>query len=76
VYYVLPNTRVYVREALPVAVLAGVLWEASKYLFIWLAPNLGFRDVYGPFYLSVTLVTWAYISSMILLLGANLSPKR
>jgi len=76
VYYVLPNTRIYVKEVLPVAVLTGLLWEGSKYMFIWLAPNLGFRDVYGPFYLSVTLVTWAYISSMILLLGANLSPKR
>ena len=73
VYWVLPNRRIYVREILPVAVFTGLLWEATKYLFIWLAPNLGFRDVYGPFYLSVTLVTWAYISASILLLGANLS---
>jgi membrane protein len=73
VYWVLPNRRIYVREILPVAIFTGLLWEATKYLFIWLAPNLGFRDVYGPFYLSVTLVTWAYISASILLLGANLS---
>lgn len=76
VYYVLPNTRIYVREVLPVAIFTGFLWEASKYLFIWIAPSLGFRDVYGPFYLSVTLVTWAYISASILLLGANLSSMR
>jgi YihY family inner membrane protein len=75
VYYVLPNRRIYVREVLPVSVFTGLLWEATKYLFIWIAPNLGFRDVYGPFYLSVTLVTWAYISAMILLLGANLSSR-
>lgn len=75
VYYVLPNRRVYVREVLPVAVFTGLLWEVTKYLFIWLAPKLGFRDVYGPFYLSVTLVTWAYITSSILLLGANLSSR-
>ena len=73
VYYVLPNRRIYVREVLPVAVFTGLLWEVTKYLFIWLAPKLGFRDIYGPFYLSVTLVTWAYISASILLLGANLS---
>ena len=73
VYYWLPNRRIYVREVLPVAVFTGLLWEATKYLFIWVAPNLGLRDVYGPFYLSVTLVTWAYISASILLLGANLS---
>jgi membrane protein len=73
VYYVLPNRRMYVKQVLPIAVLTGLLWEGSKYLFIWLAPNLGFQDVYGPFYVTVTLVTWAYISSLILLLGANLA---
>lgn len=73
VFWVLPNRRIYIRDVLPVAILTGLLWEVTKYLFIWVAPNLGFRDVYGPFYLSVTLVTWAYISAMILLLGANLS---
>jgi len=75
IYYVLPNRRIYVREVLPVSIFTGLLWEVTKYLFIWLAPNLGFRDVYGPFYLSVTLVTWAYISATILLLGANLSSR-
>ena len=75
VYYVLPNRRIYVREVLPIAIFTGLLWEASKYLFMWLAPRLGFEDVYGPFYVTVTLVTWAYISSMILLLGANLSAR-
>jgi membrane protein len=73
VYYVLPNRRMFVKQVLPIAVLTGLLWEGSKYLFIWLAPSLGFQDVYGPFYVTVTLVTWAYISSLILLLGANLA---
>lgn len=75
IFYVLPNRRIYAREVLPVAVFTGLLWEISKYLFIWIAPRLGLRDVYGPFYISVTLVTWAYLSSMILLLGANLSSR-
>jgi membrane protein len=73
VYYVLPNRRMYVKQVLPIAILTGILWEGSKYLFMWLAPNLGFQDVYGPFYVTVTVVTWAYISSLILLLGANLA---
>ena len=75
VYYVLPNRRIYVREVLPVAIFTGFLWEVTKYLFIWLAPRLGFEDVYGPFYVTVRLVTWAYISASILLLGANLSSR-
>ncbi len=75
VYWALPNRRIRIRDVLPIAFFTGLLWEVSKYLFVWLAPRLGFQDVYGPFYVTVTLVTWAYISSMILLLGANLSTR-
>jgi YihY family inner membrane protein len=75
IYYVLPNRRIYVREVLFVAIFTGLLWEATKYLFMWFAPRLGFEEVYGPFYVTVTLVTWAYISASILLLGANLSSR-
>ncbi len=32
-----------------------------------------FREVYGPFALSVTLLFWAYAGAMILLFGAHLS---
>ena len=32
-----------------------------------------FREVYGPFALSVTLLFWAYVGALILLFGAHLS---
>ena len=57
-------------------------WYSPRYQWLHTADEvkhwfseLGFEDVYGPFYITVTLVTWAYISATILLLGANLSSR-
>lgn len=75
-YFTLPHRRIPARQAWPAAVVAGLLWEASRIVcFWWVFPWLNFRETYGPFYISVTLVMWAFVSSMILLLGANLSAQ-
>lgn len=73
IYWKLPNTRVPARRVLPAAVLAGLLWEASKYIYILLLPWLNFRDIYGPFAISVSLVIWAYVSALIILTCAELA---
>ncbi len=72
IYWRVPNVHVSARQALPAAVLAGVLWEISKYLYILTLPWLNFHDVYGPFAISVTLLLWAYVSALILLVGIQL----
>lgn len=73
VYWWLPNRRVPVRRVLPAAIIAGLLWEASKYIYILLLPLLNFQDLYGPFAISVTLLLWAYVSALILLLCAEVA---
>lgn len=73
IYYLLPNRSVPIRRVLPAAIFTGLFWELLKYFFVWALPILDFASVYGPFYITVTLVMWAFISSMLLLLGANLS---
>jgi len=70
IYYYLPNAKVPWRPVLLAAVLAGVVTEIAKHIFIALLPWLNFREVYGPFYVSVTLVFWAYIAGIMLLVGA------
>lgn len=70
VYYYLPNGKVPWRPVLLGAVLAGVVTEIAKHIFIALLPWLNFPDVYGPFYVSVTLVFWSYIAGIMLLAGA------
>lgn len=73
IYWVLPNGKVPVRSVLPAAIVIGVLFEASKYAYKLLLPLLSFQDVYGPFYVSVTLIFWAFWAGMLLLAGAHLS---
>ncbi|MBI1747478.1 MAG: YihY/virulence factor BrkB family protein [Acidobacteria bacterium] len=75
IYYVLPNRKVTLAEVLPAAVFSGALWEIARYLFVACLPSLHFQRSYGPFTITVTLIVGAYISSLILLLGANLTAQ-
>ncbi len=73
IYWVLPNGKVPARSVLPTAIIVGILQEIAKYAYILALPWLNFQEVYGPFYLSVTLMFWAFISGLLLLGGAFLS---
>jgi len=72
IYYFLPNGPVPLWRVLPAAVLAGVLTEAAKFIYGLSLPAFRFREVYGPFELTATLLLWAFVGSMILLWGASL----
>ena len=39
-------------------------------------PRLDFQAVYGPFYVSVGLMIWAFLSGLLLLAGAHFSATR
>jgi membrane protein len=75
VYYVAPNGRAPMRRVFPAAVLAGVLTAAAKFLYMVTLPLFRFREVYGPFSLSVTLLFWAFVGALILLFGAHVSAQ-
>jgi membrane protein len=70
-YKLLPNTKVSVMEALPGAVLAGVFWEAAKFGFAFLLPYFHYDLLYGSIGAGVALLTWVYLSSVIMLFGAQ-----
>jgi YihY family inner membrane protein len=70
-YKFLPNTHVPLTEALPGAVLAGVLWEAAKFGFAFLLPYFHYDLLYGSIGAAVALLTWVYLSSVIMLFGAQ-----
>lgn len=76
IYYFLPNGKVPIVRVLPAAFVTGVLTELGKFLYILTLPMFRFREVYGPFALSVTLLFWAYIGALILLFGAHLTVHR
>jgi len=69
----LPNRPMSLRQVFPGALLTALLWEAVRSLFTHLLPFLNYRQVYGSIGVVVALVTWVYISSAIMLFGAQVS---
>lgn len=76
IYWILPNRKVPARAVLPTAIVIGLLWELAKLVYIWSLPWLDFQGVYGPFYISVGLMMWAFFSGLLLLAGAHFSATR
>ena len=76
IYWVLPYRKVPARAVIPTAIVVGLLWQAAKILYIKALPWLDFQSVYGPFYISVGLMMWAFISGLLLLAGAHFSATR
>lgn len=73
IYRLLPRAAVTWRDTLPGAFLAGLLWEIAKYIF---AASLGYfhyDEIYGSVGAVVAVLTWSYVSSLILLFGAQLT---
>ena len=76
IYWILPNRKVPAIAVLPTAIVIGILWEAAKLLYVRALPWLDFQSVYGPFYISVGLMMWAFLSGLLLLAGAHFSATR
>jgi YihY family inner membrane protein len=73
IYRFMPNAEVSVRDCIPGAVLGGLLWELSKYVFAWSLHYFHYDQLYGPVGAVVAVLTWGYFSSLILLFGAQLT---
>jgi len=76
IYWILPNRKVPARAVVPTALMVGLLWELAKYLYVRALPWLDFQSVYGPFYISVGLMMWAFLSGLLVLAGAHVSATR
>jgi YihY family inner membrane protein len=73
VYRFMPNAHVAVRDTIPGAVIAGLLWEGAKYVFAWSLNYLDYNQVYGSVGAVVAVLVWGYVSSLVLLFGAQLT---
>ena len=69
----LPHRSMQLRQAFPGAVLTALLWAVARSVFILFLPFFNYRHVYGSIGVVVALMTWAYVSSAVMLFGAQVS---
>lgn len=76
IYRFAPNCKTYWRYIWPGALVAAVLLEVSKGLFLWYLDNVAIYDqVYGSVTSVIVLLFWIYISALILILGAEIGAE-
>jgi len=76
IYWLLPNRKVPWRPVMRTAIVTGIAWLTARIVFVAVLPHLELRSLYGPFYVSVGLLFWAYVSGLILFAGAQFSVAR
>ncbi len=73
IYYFIPNGKVQASQTMFTSIATGLLWVIAMFVF-WLAlPLFDFEESYKQLASLMALITWVFISSFILILGANLS---
>jgi membrane protein len=73
IYRFMPKAEVTLRDTLPGAFLAGLLWEIAKYVFASSLNYFHYDQIYGSVGAVVAVLTWSYVSSLIMLFGAQLT---
>ncbi len=75
VYYVVPNGKVQRVQIFFASAATAVLWMVTTLGFRLALPLLDFKGSYKQLSSLMALITWVFISSFILILGANLSAR-
>lgn len=76
IYYFVPHGKVPLNQVVFTSVATAVLWMLATFVF-WLAlPLFDFSGSYKQLSSLMALVTWVFISSFILILGAELSARQ
>ena len=73
VYRFMPNAYVALGSCVPGALIGSLLWEAAKYIFAWALNYFNYEQIYGSVGAVVAVLTWGYVSSLVLLFGAQLT---
>jgi len=68
-YYLLPQPRISVREALPGAAFAAIGWTVLQAGFQLYAASAGQYQVYGVIGGILLLVTWLYVAAIVVVVG-------
>ena len=75
-YKIIPNTNTKWNEIWLGSIVACILFEASKFLFVWYLDEYSRYDqLYGNMASIIILMVWTYISAFILILGAEIASE-
>ncbi|MFN2217091.1 MAG: YihY/virulence factor BrkB family protein [Anaerolineae bacterium] len=75
-YRTIPLNSVSWRDVWRGGLLAGVIWELARRLYAWYLANFAtYSLVYGSVGAIIGFLLWAYLSAMILLLGAEFTAQ-
>lgn len=74
IYLLVPHTKVKVSAALTGAVVAGILWESTSWLYAAFVVNsTKYTAIYSAFATVILFMIWLHLSWMILLIGCSIA---
>ncbi len=76
VYRAVPRRRPSLRAAGEAALVSAVLWEVAKLAFGYFTRALALFAAYGPLAFAAGLLTWIYVTAVIILFGAEVMKTR
>jgi membrane protein len=71
IYRYVPRVPIGRGPARMAAVVSAVLWEVAKVAFGFFTRGLGVFSAYGPIAFAAGLLTWVYLTAVIILIGAE-----
>jgi membrane protein len=75
-YRTMPRNKVRWRDVWLGGLIAGLLWEICRQLYAWYLANFArYSLVYGSVGVIIGFLLWAYLSAMIVLLGAEFTAQ-
>jgi membrane protein len=76
IYRYLPRVAAPRSSVRVAALVSAVLWEAAKVAFGFFTRGLGIFSAYGPIAFAAGLLTWVYLTAVIILIGAEVIKVR
>ena len=75
-YRTIPLNRVLWRDVWLGGLIAGLIWEAARQIYAWYLANVAtYSLIYGSVGVIIGFLLWAYLSAMILLIGAEFTAQ-
>lgn len=71
VYRFIPRSHVRSRTSRLAALVSAVLWEVAKLAFGFVTRGIGIFSPYGPIAFVAAILTWIYVTAVIILVGAE-----